>query len=85
MTDKTVNSLYQTLYLENRILKIQRNNEKTSRVYVKKDDVGRSRKRISENERRKHGPQRYAGSVKKEVKLKRAQGGCLGTESRRKT
>ena len=32
MTDKTVKSLYWTLYLENRILKIQRNNEKTSEV-----------------------------------------------------
>ena len=34
MTDKTVKSLYRTSYLENRILKIQINNEKTSEVYA---------------------------------------------------
>ena len=36
MTDKTVKSLYWTLYLENRILKNESkiNNEKTSEVYV---------------------------------------------------
>ena len=41
MTDKTVRSLYWTLYLENRILKIQRNNEETSEVPVDRKEAGK--------------------------------------------
>ena len=60
MTDKTVNSLYQTLYLENRILKIQRNNEKTSEVYAAGRQCRQKNEEFFKEERKKTDRDRNA-------------------------
>ena len=76
MTDKTVKSHYQTSYLENRILKIQKTMKRHPRFMPLEGGI---------DNRNKEDRHCNAMQWKSQVKLKRAQGGCLGTESRRKT